>query len=187
MARIHLQILRGALRHKAVTCPVKSVSSHLILLVILVRKAVEVCLFRHCLMERGVKYPHHRHIGHQLSAGIDSDQIRRIVKRCQIIALFHCRQNFRRQKGGRRKLLSAVHHAVSDCVDLGKTSDGACLIIDQGFEYHLDCLLMSGHIRLCDLLVQPALLVYKSPVNPDALAQPLCENALALRINQLIL
>ena len=47
-----------------------------------------ISLLRHGLMESGIKYSYHRYAWHQFLAGTDTDQVCRVVKRCQIVALF---------------------------------------------------------------------------------------------------
>ena len=86
--KIHAKELCGTLGYKAVACSVETVSSDLVFLIILMRQTVKICLLRHCLMKSGIEYANHRHVRHQFLAGIDTDQVCRVVKRCKIVALF---------------------------------------------------------------------------------------------------
>ena len=61
-----------------------------------------------------------------LPAGIDTDQVCRIVERCQIIALLDRPQHFVIDDYRRGKLLSAMYHTVANCIDLVERLDVCC-------------------------------------------------------------
>ena len=69
-------------------------------------------------MKCRIKHADHRYIRHDLAAGIDSDQIRRIVKRRQIVTFLNGRNDFRCDDNGTGKLLAAVNDPVSHRIDL---------------------------------------------------------------------
>ncbi len=61
------------------TGAVEPVSSHLVFLIILVRQAVQIRMLGHGLMEGCIEHTYHRRIRHQFFAGVNADQIRRIM------------------------------------------------------------------------------------------------------------
>ena len=58
---------------------VETVTSDLVLLIILIRQTVHISFLRHGLMESGIEYSYHGSGRHQLFAGIDADQVCRVM------------------------------------------------------------------------------------------------------------
>ena len=79
----HLGSLTG---DKLMGSPVESIAADSVFIVILSRDSIEKCLFRHRLMECGIKYSSHRFVLHEFPAGLNSDQSRRVMERCEYVA-----------------------------------------------------------------------------------------------------
>ena len=64
-------------------------------------------------MESRIKDADLRNAGHQLAAGLDTDQVCRVVKRRKFIALFNLFQNLigKKRRGG--KFLTSVNHTMA--------------------------------------------------------------------------
>ena len=138
-------------------------------------------------MERGIKNSYHRGVRHQLSAGADSDEVRRIVQRSKIRHLADRLLDLLIDENGCVVLLAAVNNAVTDCADLIQRSDDAGLRIRQCLKNQRNCLLvvlnrcvvldLAGSLR--DTLVGDA------AVDSDSLTEALCKELLRLRIDDL--
>ena len=137
-------------------------------------------------MESGIEYTNLRYIRHKLSTYADTDQVCRVVKRSKVVALFYSLDHLICDDSGGSEFLTAVYDTVTDCVNLIKALDCACLVICKSFQNHLDCFFMSRHGSLCDLFVVSGLLVYQSSVDTDSLAKSFCKNCFCLRIDQLV-
>ena len=138
-------------------------------------------------MESGIKNAYLRYMRHKFRTYADTDQVRRVVQRRKIVALFHRLDHLVCDHCRRRKFLSAVYHAVADSAYLVKALDGACLLINQRMKDHLDRFFVCGHGSFCNLFVAAGFLIHQSSVNTDSLAETFCKNRLCLGINKLIL
>ena len=67
---------------------VEAVSSHLVLLIVLVGKCIEVCVVGHSLVESRVEDRDLRNTGHKLLACADTREVCGVVKRAELAALF---------------------------------------------------------------------------------------------------
>ena len=76
---IDAQEFCGMFGYEAVGGPVEAVSPYFVFLVVFIGQAVQLSLLWHCLMESGIKYSNHRRFWHQLLAGADTDQVRRVM------------------------------------------------------------------------------------------------------------
>ena len=136
MANDDLQILIGLSGHlssllgyEAVGGTMETIASYFILLIVFIGKAVQICLLRHGLMESSIKNSCHGSIGHQLLAGTDTNQICRVVKRSQVIALLDGLHGLIGQKGRGRELLAAMYDTVSNGTNLIQALNNAGLFI----------------------------------------------------------
>ena len=67
---------------------VEAVAADLVLLVVLIRDSVHVVRLGHRLMECGIEYSDHRNVRtHNLAAGLNTDQVGRVVERRQRYAV----------------------------------------------------------------------------------------------------
>ena len=106
----------------------KSISSHLIFLIILIWKSIQIRFSRHCLMEGRIKYSNHWNIRHQFLTCTDSDQISWIMKRCELIALLNLCKHLLIQYYRLCKLLASMYHTMSYRIDFAETCP--CLVSD---------------------------------------------------------
>ena len=87
---------------------VETVSSDPVLLIVLIGDAIQIRLLRHGLVECRIEYARLGHVRHQLFTGADADQVRRIMKRRQIVALGDGRDHFLVYQGRGSKFFSAM-------------------------------------------------------------------------------
>ena len=139
-------------------------------------------------MERRIENSNHRSLRHQLLAGTDTDQVCRVVKRSQVVALLDSLDSlFRKQRGG-RELLAAVYHTVSYGANLGKALNNARLLIGEGIQNHLDRLGVGRHRRNRNLFLAAGRLVSNlASLNSDSLAEALCKDCLCVGVDELVL
>ena len=95
----------------------EAITANRVLLIVFDRKAIQESLLRHRLMEGRVEHTYLRYAGHQLLAGIDTDQVSRVVKRRKLIAFLDLLQNLIRQKRGSGKLFSAMNDTMANSAD----------------------------------------------------------------------
>lgn len=81
-----VQEFAGTTRYVAVARSVEAVTAYAVFLVKFVRQRVHVGVLRHCLVESRIEYSDLRYIGEDLFYGIDTFEVSRIVKRCNIDA-----------------------------------------------------------------------------------------------------
>ena len=98
----------------------ESVTANAILLIQLVGNCIQICVIGHGLMECGIEYAYLRNLGQELAYGVHTLKVCGVVQGRQVVAGCECLQYLRSQNNALVELLSSVHHAVSDCVDLIK-------------------------------------------------------------------
>ena len=195
MAGDQLQLLSGLAQHGGgaagdilVGSTVEAIAANLVVLIVLMGDGVGVSHLRHGLMESGVEHGDHGGVGHQLLAGLDTNDVGGVVQRSQIVALLDTGHDLVGDQHGLGELLAAVNHAVTDSVDLGHGADDAVLSVDQSVQNSLDSLGVSGHSHISALNDLLALgLIGKLAIDTDALAQTLGQDLLSLGVEQLIL
>ena len=142
------QHLSGALRDILVRGAVEAVAAHLILGVPTVRNGIDECLGGHGLMESGVENSDHGLAGHNVLACLDTNQVCRVVQRSQGDALLDALHNLTVDDDRVGKLLTAVNHAVTHCVDLVRALDDAVMVVLQDIQHLLDGDLVIGQIHV---------------------------------------
>ena len=177
--------LRNPLGYEAVACPVEAVTSYFILIIVCIGQAVHIRLFRHGLVERCIEYTYHGGARHQLLTRVDSDQVRRVVQRCKVVAFFHCFFHFLCNDCGGCKFFSPMYHTVSNRSDLVQALNNAGVGICQGVDHKLDGLGMGRHCLVGLYLFAACRLIGQASVNPDPLAESLCQDFLGIGIDQL--
>ena len=65
---------------------VEAVAAYAVFLVKFVRQRIHISVLRHCLVESRIEYSDLRYIGENLFYGIDTFEVGRVVKRCNIYA-----------------------------------------------------------------------------------------------------
>ena len=78
--------LGAFLSHELVACSVCTVFTDSVLGVILIRKTIHICVCRDGLMECGIEGNYLRHRRKHCLNGSDSEDVRRVVERCEVAA-----------------------------------------------------------------------------------------------------
>ena len=139
-------------------------------------------------MECGIEYSHHRHAGHYLLAGSDTDQICRIVKRCKVIALRNCLQYTVINHNRSLEFFSAMYDSVTYCINFLQRCDHALCRICQLLDHNLYCIGMILHQNRFRLFAFSGFLMgYAAAFDSDSFTQSLCQNLFTLAVDQLIL
>ena len=124
----------------------ETITTDTVLLVELIRDGIHICLGRHGLMERCIEYTYLRQTRHQLLHRIHTFQIGRVVKWSQIRTLLESLQYLIGENNRLVELLTTMHHAVTDGIDLIETLDHTDLRIGQQREDELHALRMFGDV-----------------------------------------
>ena len=136
--------VRRLLGRVAVTRAVGAVAADAVIIVVAPRQWVHVGLRRHGGVEGSVEHGHLGHLGHQLAHHVDTGVGRRVVQRCQLLAL---RQVLARRvvnEGRLGEIFAAGHDAIAHAVDLAQVADGALRIVHEHFQ-QLAQALLHGH------------------------------------------
>ena len=174
--------------HEIMAGSMEAVAADLIFLIVFIRKAVQIGLFRHGLMERRIEHHRHGHAGHDLLTGTDADQVGRIMQRRQIAAGFDSLDHLFVHQNGAGEILSSVYHTVSHRVDLGKGTDHAHLLIGELLDHQLHRGGMIRHIRhFLHFFPARRLMGDVASIDADPLAQSLCQNRFRIAVDELIL
>ena len=136
-------------------------------------------------MECGIKYCHHRSARHQFLACTDSDQVSRVMKRCQIVALFNRLQHLICDHYRACKLFSAMYHAVSYRADFIKALYYASISVCQSVDHELDCLCMCRHCLVRFYFLTASRLIGQTSIDSDTLAKPFGKNIFGFRVDKL--
>ena len=181
--------LGGLLGNILVAGAVEAVAADLVLFIVLVGDRVHVVRLRHGLMERGIEYGDHRNVrAHNVAAGLDADQVGRIVERRKRYAVLDRLEHLFGDNDAVREELAAVYHAVADRVDLAHRGDNALLGIEQHVDDRLDRFLMGRHGNVeLEFLVRLVARVRQDAVDADALAQALGHDLARIGVEQLVL
>ena len=141
-------------------------------------------------MERGIEHGNHGDAGHNGLAGLDADDVGRVVQRSQRIALLNGGHDLIGDEDGLGELLATMHHAVAHSVDLLHGADHAVVGVHQSVQHSLNGLGMGGHGHVNGVLLfltGDLGLVGELAVDADALAQALGQQVAGLGIQKLIL
>ena len=177
-----------SLAYKSVRCAVEAVLSYVQLLVALVGKAVHERLLRHGGMERGIEYDYLRSRSRNyLLACSQGERVGVVMYRCELCEVVYLLDNFVCNEGGLAEDLSALYYSVAYGGDLAHAVDDLAL---AGGEYLNELLERLGVGReLAVSLDCPAVErgVLDMAVDTDTVAVALCNNALVLHIDKLVL
>ena len=113
---------------------VEAVTADMIFLIEFVRKAVHEGFRRHGLMEGRIEDADLRYAGHNSLAGIDADDVRRIVKRSHGRAFFQGFHDFVRNERRSSEFFTAMDDAVADSIDRIHRFDDAAFSVGQNVE-----------------------------------------------------
>ena len=169
----------------------EAVAADLVVFIVLIGDGVQIRMLGHGLVEGRVE---HRHLGHIVAqdgpAGLDADDVGRIMQRRQGGAVLHRLHHLVGDEDGAGEALAAVDHPVTHRVDLLHGGDDAVVRVHQGGQHRLDGLGMGGHgdvRRRHGGLALHLGLIGEFSVNADALAQAFGQQMAGFRVQQLIL
>ena len=173
----------------AVARAVEAVAADAVVLIILIRNSVHEGLAGHGLMESGVENCDHGDIAHDITAGIDADDVCGIVQGGKGGALLESLHDLVCDEDGGSKLLTAVNDTVADSVNLLHGADNAVLGTGKLVNNRCNCLGVSGHGKI---FIENGLAAYQRTVlevavDADTLAETLSHYGLGLHIDQLVL
>ena len=191
LRRVAAQKLRRPQGHIAVRGAMEAVAADLVVFIVLIGDGVQIRMLGHGLVEGRVE---HRHLGHIVAqdgpAGLDADDVGRIMQRRQGGAVLHRLHHLVGDEDGAGEALAAVDHPVTHRVDLLHGGDDAVVRVHQGGQHRLDGLGMGGHgdvRRRHGGLALHLGLIGEFSVNADALAQAFGQQMAGFRVQQLIL
>ena len=125
---------------------------------------------------------------HDLTASLNTDQVGRIVERCERHAVLDRLENLLGDDHAVGEELAAVYHAVADRVDLAHRGDHALVGIEQNVDDRLDRFLMGRHRDFeLELFIRLVAGVRQDAIDADALAQALGHYLARLGVEQLVL
>ena len=168
---------------------VEAVATDAVIFVVLIGNGVHVSLAGHGLVESGVEHCNHGNVAHNVAAGVDADDVCRVVQGSEGSALLERFHNCIVDAHGGSKLLAAVNDAVADSVDLLHGGDNAVLGAGELVDNSRNCLCVGGH---CNILIKYGLAAYqgavlKVTVEADTLAKALSHYRLGLHVDELVL
>ena len=176
------------LSNEAVGGSVEAVLSYMQLLVALIGKTVHECLLRHCGVERGVEYNDLRSCCRDnLLAGSESECVGVVMYRCQFGQIVDLLDNFIGYQGGLAEYLSALYYSVTYCGDLAHAVDDLALAGGEYFNELFESLGVGGEGAVSLYLSSVKSSVLDVAVDTYTVAVALCNNALVLHIDQLVL
>ena len=166
----------------------EAVAAEMILFVILLRDRVAIGLRGHRHMEGSVEHGNLGLVRHDLLAGLNAHQVSGIVQRAERDAVADCLLAGLVDQAGGSKLHTAVHHAMTDGVDLVHGTNHADFRILKNLQNGGNRLGMGGHRDLTlDLQVALRNLVRQTAVDADSLAKTLGKNEAGFGVHELIL
>ena len=167
----------------------EAVAADVILLIVFIGDAEDVCLVGHGLVEGGVEHGGHRDLrSEDVAAGLHGDSLGRIVERSKILeGHADIVDDLVGDEGGLLVLFAAVEDAVSDSRDLVDVGENGKLAGGQAGDQFLKGVLMGGE-RLV-LLYGAAVgdLVGDNTVHADTFNVSLGDNRLVGHVDELIL
>gem|GEM_PF-6031343 len=128
--------LADPLRDVAVRGAVETVAADAVFLVGFVGEAVEEGVLGHGLVEGGVEDADLGHAGHEFGAGVDTEDVGRVVEGCEVDAFFEGIHDLRGDEDGVGEFLGAVDDAMSNGVDFLHVFEDAVLFVGEGIKDH---------------------------------------------------
>ena len=166
---------------------VEAIAAHLVVLIVFVGDGIGVGHGRHGLMEGGVKDGDLRHLVTQSGlAGVDADDVRRIVKGCIGGAFFQGFHDFIVNYRGAGKGFAAMDNTVTYRVNGIHGFDNAAFGIGQNIENELYSDFMIRN-RLLDFLFLAIPFVSQLGIGKtDFFYQPFCHDFFIVHVYQLV-
>ena len=168
---------------------VEAVAADAVILVVLVRNGVHESLAGHGLMEGGVEHGDHGDVAHNGLAGVDAGDVGGVVKGGKGSALLKSGHDVVVDLDGAGELLTAVHHAVTDSVDLLHGGDDTVLRAGELLDDSGDGFGVGGHgdVFIKDGLAADQGAVLEVTVDADSLSEALGHDLLGVHIDQLLI
>ena len=167
-------------------CPVESISPDFVVLIVMIGNCIHICFFRHGLVEGGIKYAYHRNSGHQGFTGFYADNIGGVMERSQLTAFLNGLLNLSSNQCGFCEMFASVHKPVPYRSYFLKALYHSRFLIGQCLQYQADSLFMILHRSFCNLFFTSCRSINQTTsFNRYSFAQSLCDQLLALCINQL--
>ncbi len=157
-----------------------------IFLIIFIWQTVHICLIRHGLVKCRVEYRSHGRIRHQFPAGIDANQVCRIVQGRKVIARFYRRKHLTVDQRRLRKFFTTVHNTVSNGSNFAKTLYYTCFFICQRVQYQTNGICVAAHGRFFFLFFT-AVRRIRNPASfyADSLTKTFCNQLFIVCIDKL--
>ena len=142
-------------------------------------------------MEGGIKYGHLRNIRKGFGNSPDAQKVGRVVKRSYVAALDDLVYHRVIYELAAEELLSAVHYAMPNGLDVLEGLKHAVLLVHKRLEHHLDPDRMVGYRHLPHIFfLAGGLMLYAAALHTDPLDKTLCKkiiDIIVLHIEKLIL
>ena len=129
--RSYAQVLTYTLWNITVGSSVETITAYCILFIQFIRNSIHICIVRHSLMERCIKYTYLRNIRKNSGNSIHTFQVGRIVKRSQVIASGKSFQYFFVQQYRLTETFASVHHTMTYRIDFFQRFDCPIFRINQ--------------------------------------------------------
>ena len=129
-------IVRGA---------VGAVAADVVLAVVLVRQGVHIGVFRHGLMEGRVEHHHLGHVGQNLLAGADAEQMGVVMERCELGADLDLVQHVVVHQGAAVEIVGSLHDAVTYCLDVREALEHSVFGMHKVVQHELHSHRMVGN------------------------------------------
>ena len=117
---------------------VEAITADVVFFVEFIREAIHEGFRRHGLMESRIEDADLRNAGHDGFAGVDADDVRRIVERSHSRAFFQGFHDFIRNERGSSEFFAAMDDAVADSVDGIHGFDDAAFSVGEDVEDEFD-------------------------------------------------
>ncbi|MPN10414.1 hypothetical protein SDC9_157709 [bioreactor metagenome] len=180
------QNLGGALAHITMAGTVEAIAAYPKALIVLHRHAIQIRLWRHCLVEGRIKHSDHRRVGHDLLAGVNAHQISGVMQRCQLNVFLDSGNDLIVDDCGGSKKFSALHHTVADSSHFIHGCDDAIIFICQNLNHHSHCVQVILHIGHDNALFPIRLLRQFTAFDTDAFNHSLRDCCLVIHVDQLV-
>ena len=175
-----------ALAYVAVAGAVKTVTADVELAVVFHRHAVQVRLFRHRLVESGIKHRHVRRAGHYLFAGFDPHQVGGVMQRSQRDVVANRVLDFLVYFYAGGKALAAVQHAMAHRADFVHIFHRALIRVGQRLQHPVDTVGVRFHGGVGVKNFTVHLLADMAALDADAFHQPFGQQLFAVHVDQLV-
>ena len=165
----------------------EAISSDFVFFIVFVRDCIQICSFRHCLVECCIKYTYLWYARHDFFACFNTNQVCRVVQRCQFAAFlqcfFYCIINDNRAC----EIFTTMYHTMTQCIDFFHRFYNTMICICQCVQYHFYSHAVVLHIIVKNHIIFASRLMFQSRTfNTNSFAKTFCHYCFCIHINQLI-